>query len=43
MADSDKQLPIEQQQQQQHQQDVEQGDAAQAQLKSLPPKEVIGN
>lgn len=42
MADSDKQLPIEQQQQQ-HQQDVEQGDAAQAQLKSLPPKEVIGN
>ncbi|CAD7006120.1 unnamed protein product [Ceratitis capitata] len=42
MADSDKQLPIEQQQQQQqHQQDVQQGDAAQAQLKSLPPKEVI--
>ncbi|XP_039966413.1 Y-box factor homolog isoform X1 [Bactrocera tryoni] len=42
MADSDKQLPIEQQQQQQqHQQDIDQGDAVQAQLKSLPPKEVI--
>ncbi|XP_053953992.1 Y-box factor homolog [Anastrepha ludens] len=40
MADSDKQLPIEQQQQQ-HQQDDQQGDAAQAQLKSLPPKEII--